>query len=61
MGAECNYTQPGGRINSKEVFEILFNQVKERGIGALVATHNFQLAEQMDRTLELKSGQLIAH
>ncbi|MCK5284447.1 MAG: ABC transporter ATP-binding protein [Alphaproteobacteria bacterium] len=56
--------EPTGNLDSgtaSEVFEILLNQVRERGIGALVATHNLQLADQMDRVLELKAGKIIPY
>ena len=55
--------EPTGNLDpetSAEVFDILLNQVRERGIGALIATHNMQLADQMDRTLELKAGRIVS-
>lgn len=54
--------EPTGNLDpgtSNEVFEMLLEQVRERGIGALVATHNIALADQMDRALELKAGRII--
>ena len=54
--------EPTGNLDpetSVEVFDILMQQVRERGIGALIATHNLELADQVDRTLELKSGRLL--
>ncbi|MCB1562323.1 MAG: ABC transporter ATP-binding protein [Alphaproteobacteria bacterium] len=54
--------EPTGNLDpqiSEDVFELLLEQVRERNIGALVATHNIQLAEQMDRVLELKAGKLV--
>lgn len=54
--------EPTGNLDpdtSKEVFEILLDQVRTRGIGALIATHNIALAEEMDRILELKGGKLV--
>lgn len=53
--------EPTGNLDpttSAEVFDILLRQVRERGIGALIATHNLDLAEQMDRILELRSGRV---
>ena len=53
--------EPTGNLDpgtSGEVFDILLEQVRERNIGALIATHNIELADQMDRALELKSGRL---
>ncbi len=48
--------EPTGNLDpetSEEVFDILLRQVRERGIGALIATHNMELANDMDRVLEL--------
>ena len=38
---------------------MLLQQVRQRKIGALVATHNLALADQMDRVLQLKSGKIV--
>ena len=54
--------EPTGNLDpgtSNEVFEMLLDQVREREIGALVATHNLQLADQMDRGMELKAGRIV--
>ena len=54
--------EPTGNLDPKtatEVFDILLEQVRNRGIGALIATHNMDLAEQMDRVLELKAGRIV--
>lgn len=54
--------EPTGNLDpgtSNEVFEILLEQVRARNIGALIATHNIQLADQMDRALELKAGRIV--
>ncbi len=54
--------EPTGNLDpetSAEVFDMMLEQVRERNIGALVATHNLALADQMDRGLELKSGRLV--
>ncbi len=54
--------EPTGNLDpetSAGVFDILMAQVRERGIGALVATHNMELADSMDRALELKNGRLV--
>ena len=53
--------EPTGNLDpgtSEEVFDILMEQVRGRNIGALVATHNIELADQMDKTFELKNGRL---
>lgn len=54
--------EPTGNLDpetSAEVFDLLMKQAKERGIGALIATHNHQLADQMDRGMELKAGKIV--
>ncbi len=54
--------EPTGNLDpetSAEVFEILLKQVRERNIGALIATHNLALADQMDRAVELKGGRIL--
>ncbi len=56
--------EPTGNLDpetSEEVFEILLKQVRDRGIGALIATHNMELAGKMDRILEVKSGRVLAY
>lgn len=56
--------EPTGNLDpetSDEVFEILLKQVRERGIGALIATHNMELAHEMDRVLEVKSGRIMPY
>ncbi len=54
--------EPTGNLDpetSAEVFDILLSHVRKRGIGALIATHNMELAGQMDRVLEVKSGRIL--
>lgn len=54
--------EPTGNLDpgsSETVFELLLEQVREREIGALIATHNLALADQMDRALELKAGRIV--
>ncbi len=54
--------EPTGNLDpstSNEVFDILLSQARDRNIGALIATHNIALADQMDRGLELKSGRIV--
>ncbi|MAF98616.1 MAG: ABC transporter [Micavibrio sp.] len=54
--------EPTGNLDpgtSEAVFEMLLEQVREREIGALIATHNIGLADRMDRALELKNGRLV--
>lgn len=54
--------EPTGNLDPKTadvVFEALMNIVKETGLSALVATHNFDLAGKMDRKLKIENGKLI--
>jgi lipoprotein-releasing system ATP-binding protein len=41
------------------VFDILIAMVRAEGLAALVATHNYELARKMDRSLLLDQGQLV--
>lgn len=53
--------EPTGNLDpetSEDVFDILMELVRSTGIGAIVATHNHDLADRMDRVLELKNGKL---
>ena len=55
--------EPTGNLDletSEEVFDILMNLVHEEGVSVLVATHNMDLADQMDRVLELRNGRVLA-
>jgi lipoprotein-releasing system ATP-binding protein len=54
--------EPTGNLDpetSAHVFDILVEQARERGVGALIATHNMALADRMDRILELKAGKIV--
>ncbi|NCT40829.1 MAG: ABC transporter ATP-binding protein [Alphaproteobacteria bacterium] len=54
--------EPTGNLDpdtSAEVFDILLEQVRVRNVGALIATHNHDLADRMDRALELKAGRIV--
>ncbi len=56
--------EPTGNLDpetSEEVFELLLDLARSRGIGALIATHNIDLAQQMDRILEVKSGRILPY
>lgn len=56
--------EPTGNLDphtASDVFEILVELVKTTGIGAIIATHNFDLAEKMDRIFELKDGRLLVY
>jgi len=51
--------EPTGNLDpgtADEVFGLLMRMVREQGLGALIATHNPNLAVRMDRTLSLTNG-----
>jgi lipoprotein-releasing system ATP-binding protein len=47
-------------ITADSVFGLLTKLVQETGVGALVATHNPDLAKRMDRLVRLEGGFLVA-
>lgn len=54
--------EPTGNLDPKtaeNVFLELLAIVKETGLSALIATHNFELADKMDRKVSLKDGKLL--
>lgn len=56
--------EPTGNLDpetSNAVFEMLIDLVRHTGVGAMIATHNMDLAEKMDRILELKGGRIISY
>ncbi|NCO03282.1 MAG: ABC transporter ATP-binding protein [Alphaproteobacteria bacterium] len=56
--------EPTGNLDpetSESVFEILIDLVKQQGIGAIIATHNMQIAERMTRIMEIKNGRVISY
>jgi lipoprotein-releasing system ATP-binding protein len=55
--------EPTGNLDPRTaggVFDALIQVTRAEGLAALIATHNFQLASRMDRTLVLHQGQLVA-
>ncbi len=55
--------EPTGNLDphtADEVFSLLSNIVKQEGVAALIATHNYDLAERMDRSLRLEEGKVVA-
>lgn len=53
--------EPTGNLDpetSEDVFQILLQTIRSLKIGALVVTHNHELAARMDRVLELKGGRV---
>ena len=54
--------EPTGNLDPKTsdiVFSELVTIVKETGLSALIATHNFDLANKMDRKVTLQDGKII--
>ena len=54
--------EPTGNLDPKTaegVFAVLRELIAETRLGALIATHNLDLARRMDRVIELKDGLLI--
>jgi lipoprotein-releasing system ATP-binding protein len=54
--------EPTGNLDphtAEGVFDVLRDLVHREGLGALVATHNLDLARRMDRVLELRDGILV--
>jgi lipoprotein-releasing system ATP-binding protein len=55
--------EPTGNLDpgtADGVFQMLIALVHAEGLSALVATHNYALAEKMDRTFVLDQGRLVA-
>ena len=53
--------EPTGNLDhhtADEVFDMFASFVRDAGLAALVATHNMELAERMDRILSLDDGHL---
>ena len=54
--------EPTGNLDqttSHQVFDTLLSIVRETRLAALIATHNPDIAERMDRTVRLRKGRLI--
>ncbi|MEP4198888.1 MAG: ABC transporter ATP-binding protein [Aliishimia sp.] len=55
--------EPTGNLDpttSDQVFDVLMNLVRTTGMGALIATHNLELAARMDRQVRLEAGGLVS-
>ena len=51
--------EPTGNLDPKTadtIFAELLSVVKETGLSALIATHNFDLADRMDRKVKIDGG-----
>jgi len=56
--------EPTGNLDphtAEHVFAMLTAIVRQARVGALVATHNLELARRMDRVLEMRDGVLVEH
>jgi lipoprotein-releasing system ATP-binding protein len=54
--------EPTGNLDPRTsggVFDALLQITRAEGLAALIATHNFQLADRMDRALVLEQGRLV--
>ncbi|MBZ8118991.1 ABC transporter ATP-binding protein [Roseovarius sp. LXJ103] len=54
--------EPTGNLDpatSDQVFAALVDLVRETGLSALIATHNFDLAARMDRRVRMEEGRLV--
>ena len=53
--------EPTGNLDkemSQQVFDLIIHRVRKMGSSALIATHNLDLANQMDRIVHLEQGQI---
>ena len=53
--------EPTGNLDpmsAKNVFGILYKLVKSLNIGCIIATHNYELADSMDRIIMLENGSI---
>jgi len=54
--------EPTGNLDpetAETVFELLLNTIRQENVGALIATHNPELARRMDRLLVLDHGRVL--
>ncbi|HYS45712.1 MAG TPA: ABC transporter ATP-binding protein [Rhizomicrobium sp.] len=54
--------EPTGNLDPRTsggVFDALIDITRAQGVGALIATHNYELAARMDRVLSLHQGRLV--
>jgi lipoprotein-releasing system ATP-binding protein len=54
--------EPTGNLDprtAEHVFATLLTLARSTGLAALVATHNLELAEQMDRRITLRDGRIV--
>lgn len=56
--------EPTGNLDpttSNYVFDAMTALVKQSGVAALIATHNYDLARRMDRAITLRDGKIVPH
>lgn len=56
--------EPTGNLDpntAERVFQQLMALIRQTGLAAIIATHNMELANRMDRVLQLQDGQLYSH
>ena len=54
--------EPTGNLDpdtAAEVFDILLDTARNAGLAALIATHDYQLAAKMDRSLKIEHGKIL--
>lgn len=55
--------EPTGNLDpqtAEDVFAVMVQTIRSLKVGALLVTHNVELAARMDRVLELRQGQLVS-
>jgi lipoprotein-releasing system ATP-binding protein len=56
--------EPTGNLDpetAERVFHQLLQFVRKAGVVAIIATHNYDLAQRMDRVVRLEAGKLVEH
>lgn len=56
--------EPTGNLDpntAERVFQQLISLIRQTGLAAIIATHNIELANRMDRVLQLQDGQLYSY
>jgi lipoprotein-releasing system ATP-binding protein len=54
--------EPTGNLDpatSQQVFDVLKTVIETRGVGAVIATHNLELARHMHRVVRIEKGRLV--
>lgn len=56
--------EPTGNLDpntAERVFQQLMGLIRQTGLAAIIATHNLELANRMDRVIQLQDGQLYSY